>query len=235
MRWISSPGSITIASPAASSPRRVQLHCNGPTGNVSRIMVLILGGSGSSRRRPFYSYASLCGHWFAEGDRVEFAVFQQFDADVFHFRRYQINGYGHWLLAVPVKAASIRDFLVGALHVLFSFVLDHQMASRLGDADHFAESFGAVGEEVEAAAREDHVKARVGEGQRFGIAQIEIGVLLPAAQVVLAVGEHLKGEIEAGDFGPAREVFEVETGADGGLEHGIAWFDLQQAHVDVEI
>ncbi len=38
---ILSPGSTTIASPLASSPRIVQLHCRGPTGNVLRIMLLL--------------------------------------------------------------------------------------------------------------------------------------------------------------------------------------------------
>src|ERR1700728_550082 len=36
-----SPGSTTMASPEVSSPRMVQLHWSGPTGKVSRIMVLL--------------------------------------------------------------------------------------------------------------------------------------------------------------------------------------------------
>src|ERR1039458_1243017 len=39
MRGISSPGSTTMASPDASSPRMEQLHCSAPAGRTSWIMV----------------------------------------------------------------------------------------------------------------------------------------------------------------------------------------------------
>ena len=42
MRPTSSPGSMTMASWACSSPRRVQLQASGPTGKVSKIMVMIV-------------------------------------------------------------------------------------------------------------------------------------------------------------------------------------------------
>ena len=38
MRRTSSPGSTTMASPEASSPRMEQLHCSAPTGRISWIM-----------------------------------------------------------------------------------------------------------------------------------------------------------------------------------------------------
>src|SRR5580692_6124961 len=54
MRLTSSPGSMTMASAACSSPSRVQLHCSGPTGKVSRIMdsiVMTIGGNQRSTVR----------------------------------------------------------------------------------------------------------------------------------------------------------------------------------------
>jgi len=52
-------------------------------------------------------------------------------------------------------------------------------------------------EEVDSAHVEDDIEAGIGEGQALGIAQIEIRVHLPAAQVVLAVGQHLRRQIKA--------------------------------------
>src|ERR1700676_725355 len=43
MLWISSPGSITMASRVLSSPMMEQLHCSAPTGRISWIMVLVVG------------------------------------------------------------------------------------------------------------------------------------------------------------------------------------------------
>src|SRR5271157_441841 len=64
------------------------------------------------------------GSRFAEGDRVEFALFQHFKMSIFHLGRHQIDGDRHSLLAVRVKTAGKRDFLVSTLHVLFGFILD---------------------------------------------------------------------------------------------------------------
>src|ERR1035438_5009555 len=175
MRPISSPGSMTMASPASSSPRMVQLHCSGPTGKVSRIIDPILLGS----RNVGSTLASSLTHSFrfnwrqlvesvgarglAECYCVEFAVPEHFQMDVFHLRRHQIDGYRDRLFAILVKAAGKGNVLVGALDVLFGFVLDHQMTARLGNANHLLDGLYAVGEEVEGAGCVNNVKAGIGE------------------------------------------------------------------------
>src|SRR5215469_3467965 len=50
---ILSPGSMTMASRVVSSPTRVQLHCSGPTGKVSRIMISL-----SAKPPEAYKWAS---------------------------------------------------------------------------------------------------------------------------------------------------------------------------------
>src|ERR1035441_2119916 len=52
MRPTSSPGSMTMASRASSSPRMVQLQASGPTGKVSRIMGSIVGPEAEANSPP---------------------------------------------------------------------------------------------------------------------------------------------------------------------------------------
>lgn len=119
--------------------------------------------------------------------------------------------------------------------MLLGLVGDEQQTARPGHANHLANSFGAVVEEVDAAHVKDHVEAGICKGQALGIAQIEIGIPLPAAQVDLAVGQHLRRQIEAGELDAARQIFVLEAGAHRSFEHGITGFGFQQAHIAAEV
>src|SRR5271157_281493 len=173
MRSASSPGSMTIASPASSSPRRMQLACKGPTGKVSRTMV------------------SSYSHRFAEGDCVELAALDHFQMNLLHLGRHQINRNFHGRLAVLVKTAGNRNFFIGCLRILLGFIGDEQKAAWFGDANHLPDRLCLVVEKADASHMKDDIEAGVGKGQGFGVAEIKVGLHLPATKVDLAVGQHL--------------------------------------------
>jgi hypothetical protein len=51
------------------------------------------------------------------------------------------------------------------------------------------------------------------KGRLSAVTAIEIGVHLPAPQIALAVGQHLRKQIESGERNAARQVLKVKTGA----------------------
>ena len=98
-----------------------------------------------------------------------------------HFGGHQVNRSCNRLLAIPVIAAGDGAAFKGGLHVLLGFVGNQNAASRPGHANHLANGLGAVVEEVDSPYMEDHIETGIGKGQRFRVAEKEIGRELPAA------------------------------------------------------
>src|ERR1035438_7592668 len=80
-----------------------------------------------------------------------------------------------------------------------------------------------------------NVEGLIGEGQALRIAQVEIGLQIPATQVALAVSQHLGGKIESGKLHIARQIFVVEPGAHRCLQHRIAGFHFEPIHIAAEM
>src|SRR5208282_58559 len=133
---------------------------------------------------------------FTKCEGIESPIPQHLQMYFPHLRGYEVDWSSDSFLAVLKKSADEGTSFIGALHMLFGLIGNQQEAPWLRNTDHLPDRFRPVIKEVDASHVKHNVKTVIGKWQVLGISEKKIGVHLPAAQIGLAIRQHLRGEVK---------------------------------------
>jgi len=115
---------------------------------------------------------------FAESQRIEAVLPNQFQLDVQHFWRNNVYWGGNRFVTVFEIAASNGHSLISILRVFFCLIGNENETAWLCHTNHFAYRFLLVVEKINSASVIYHIHAIVVEGQTLCVSLKQVGVHL---------------------------------------------------------